>query len=93
MGDGRRVVLYHPKYVEGFRVALREARADLVAMHERHLAELADLRAEVAELRSILADVVRLSREKAEGDLVALRRQLETALGRLERRDPAQPLH
>jgi len=41
--NGRRL-LYSPQYVQGFRVALREARTDLHDIHFKHLCELADLR-------------------------------------------------
>jgi len=85
---GRRVV-YTAERVHAMAAAMR---ADLVAMHERHLAELIALRAEVAELRGILQDVVRASRMKAEDDVHALRRELERALVGLER-DPNKPLH
>ena len=90
-------LLYHPHHVQALRGRLRgvldEAKADLHAMHRRHVAELAELRAELAELRSIFQDVVRTLRVQAETDVATLRRQLETALVRLERRDSAQPLH
>src|SRR5262245_44717477 len=89
--DGRRVLL-HPSYIEGFRNALRDARADLHALNFRHQCALADLQAEVAELRAILHDVVTSLREKADEDLSTLRRQLMTALVRLER-DRSKPLH
>jgi hypothetical protein len=89
--DDRRVVLYHPKYVAALRNVLAGAKADLHEMHFRHLCELADLRREVAELRSILQDVIRASREKGEADVASLRRELEHALARLER--PNKPLH
>jgi uncharacterized protein Yka (UPF0111/DUF47 family) len=93
MDSSRRVVLYHPRYVEGFRAALREARADLAALHFRHLCELQDLRREVDELRSIFEDVVHTLRQQAESDVDQLRRQLMAALVRLQRRDPNTPLH
>jgi len=92
MNSGRRV-LYHPEHVAKLRGVLDDAKADLHAMHERRVAELAELRRELDELRSILALVVSVTRQQAEADLASLRRQLETALVRLERRDPAQPLH
>jgi len=95
MDSGRRI-LYRPEHVAQMRERLRgvldEAKADLHAMHERHVAELEELRREVAELRSILAIVVSVTRQHAESDLASLRRQLETALARLER-DPRKPLN
>lgn len=91
MDSGRRILL-HPRYIEGFRVALREARGDLHEMHYRHLCELAALRAEVAELREILSMIVGTLRTQAETDLATLRRQLERALARIER-DPNNLLH
>ena len=75
-------------------------RADLVELHERHLAEhnalrveLNAMRAEVAELRDVMLLITSTLHQQAEHDVHTLRRQLETALVRLERRDPAQPLH
>jgi len=88
-----RRIVYTPEHVQRFRNALAEARADLRESHSRFLAEIAELRREVAELRSIMQDVVRASRVKAADDVASLRHELETALARLERRDPALPLH
>jgi len=90
--NGRRI-LYHPQYVRGFANALREARADLDDAHCRHRDELATLRAEVGELRDVVADVVHVMRESAERDVATLRHELELALVRLTRRNPATPLH
>src|SRR5262245_39042358 len=99
MNDGRRVVLYHPRYVEGFRNALREAKADLAAQHLRHqctyadlLAELTELRDEVRELREIFEAVVRTLRQSTESDVAQLRRELERALLRLAP-PHGKPLH
>jgi len=92
MSNGRPVVLYHPQYLEGFRNALREARADLHQLHFNHLCELADVRAELKVLREVLEVVVSVTRQQAEGNLASLRRQLEVALARIER-DPRKPLH
>jgi hypothetical protein len=93
--NARRVVLYHPQYIERFRSALRndlhEMNARHAAEHAQRMAELAELRAELAELREILAIVVSVTRQQAEADVVTLRRQLEIALARLER--PGKPLH
>jgi hypothetical protein len=90
--SGRRVVLYHPRYVEGFRAALMEARADLREMHLQHLCEIANLQGQVAELREVVQLVVSVLRQQAEPDVATLRRQLEIALARLER-DPNRPLN
>jgi len=87
-----RPLLYSPQYVHGFRIALREARADLHEMHVRHLCELAGLRHEVNELRDVVQLVVSILRQQAKTDVASLRRQLEVALARLER-DPAAPLN
>jgi hypothetical protein len=87
-----RRVLYSPQFVAGYADALRTARADLHDMSFRHACELADLRAEVAELRAVFRDVVTSLRERADEEVTALRRQLMIALARLER-DPARPLH
>jgi hypothetical protein len=100
MQHNNRRVLLHPSYVEGFRNALREAKADLHQQHFEHLCrladqnvEIADLRAEVAELREILALLVTISRQQAETDVATLRAQLMALLVRLQRRDPTNPLH
>jgi hypothetical protein len=98
MDNGRRVVLYHPKYVEGFRSALREARADLHDMHFRHLCELADLRREIDTLRAELAHLRELraavlARQKAEAELAELYRERAIARARAAERDPNIPLH
>jgi hypothetical protein len=97
--DDRRVVLYHPRYVAAFRNLLAEAKNDLHAVHERHVAEheryvaeLADLHREVVELREIMQLIVGTLRTQAESDVATLRRQLETALARIER-DQQKPLH
>jgi hypothetical protein len=92
-------VLYTAEYVSRFRSALAAAMAEVrdqisaehLAQHNRRMSELIALRDEVRELREILADVVRCSRETAERDVAALRRQLEIGLARLER--PGKPLH
>ena len=77
---GRRIIL-HPNVC----IALIEAR--------EHQSEMEALRAEVAELREVLEVVVRATREQAEADLHELRRQLQAALARLQRRDLTKPLH
>jgi hypothetical protein len=92
MDNGRRIVL-HPALVQRFRNALAEAKSDLHAMHFEHLCQLADLKKEIAELREALQLLVTLRRQQAEGDLTELRRRLEAALARIERRDPSTPLH
>ena len=89
--NGRRL-LYSSQFVRGFAVALREAKADLHKMHFKHLCELADLKKEIGELRSIFHDVVRCLRTQAETDVATLRQRLETALARIER-DPNKLLH
>ena len=90
MDNSRRVLLYRPRYIQGVRNSLAntlaEARADLHDMHFKHLCELADLRREIGELRSILGDVVTTLRTQAESDVATLRRQLETALAKLDLR-------
>jgi len=91
--NGRRVLLYHPAYVEGYRVALIQARADLHDVHLQHVGELADLKAEISELRAVLHTVVTCLREQADQDVATLRHELELALARLTRRDPDQRLH
>jgi len=65
--------------------------AERDAMFHRHLAELADLRRELHELRSIFLDVVTTLRAQAEVDVATQRHELEVLLARLER-DPTRPL-
>ena len=89
--NGRRL-LYSSQFVRGFAVALREAKADLHKMHFKHLCELADLKKEIGELREVMLLVTSTLRQQSEADVATLRRQLETALARIER-DPAKPLH
>jgi len=76
--------------IHSFLVA-RQQYAQLVAEHRALLAELVDLKAQVSELREVLQVVVSVSRQRAETDVAMLRRQLETALARIER--PSKPLH
>jgi len=66
-----------------FAQASAEAKADLHTMHFKHLCELSDLYKELAELRSVVSDVVRTLRESAETDVDRLRHELERALLRL----------
>jgi hypothetical protein len=75
------------------RIHVLLARAREVDFSEEQLRELAELRAEVNELREILALVVGTMRTQAEADVSALRGELERALARLCRRNPDQPLH
>jgi len=59
---------------------------------ERMIAELAALRLDHG-LREIVRDVVSALRAKADREVAEVRRQLEAALLRITRRDPAQPLN
>jgi phage shock protein A len=82
--------------------AFAEARADLAAMNYEHQRELdalrqgiAELRAqldrlhgEIAELRSITADIASELCRKADEDVAALRGKLERALLRLHEHGP-----
>jgi len=74
----------------GRRLLCSTARIHSLLLRAR---ELAELRAEVSELREVLLLLVGISREQAEMDVATLRRQLMAILVRLERRDPSQPLH
>jgi hypothetical protein len=98
MDYGYRCPILRPNYAR-VQVALIEARADLAAQQARHLEqysdllrELASLKSEIGELREVLGLVVATTRTWAEADVATLRRQLETALARIERR-PDKPLH
>jgi hypothetical protein len=94
MGNGRRI-LYSPQYVQGFRVALAEARSDLHDMHFRHLCEIADLRRELDETRAALDELraATLAREKAEYELRELYHERAIARARAAERDQAAPLN
>jgi len=82
-------VLYYS--AERVRALMMQARSDLAALHDRHVSELLELRAEVSELREILSMIVGSLRTQAEADVAQLRRDLERALVRLAQRDPARP--
>ena len=69
-----------------------ERRSGLHILTDEEERELAALRREFDELRSIMLDVVRCLRQQTESDVATLRGQLEVALARIER-DPAKPLH
>jgi hypothetical protein len=84
-----RRVLYTPERVHAL---LRKVRADEGIANFETLCELHDLKREVAELRDILGLMVSTLRTQAEADVAQLRRQLEHALTRLERR-PTTSLH
>jgi hypothetical protein len=79
-----RRVLYHPDRVQ---LLLRE-------MHERHVAELAALRAELDGIRELYDQLrsVTLARSKAEVEVAALRRLQAIGRARAAERDPATPL-
>jgi len=95
--NGRRLLL-SPQYVQGFRVALREARNELHEMFFRHACEVNDLRREVDALRAEL-DHLRelraavLARQKAEHALAALHRERAIARARAVERDPVSLLN
>jgi hypothetical protein len=92
--DGRRV-LYHPECVRAYRDALAEARADLHAMHHRHLRELAALRRELDECHAALRELrdARAAIVQAEAELVSLYRERSIQRARTAERDPGQPLN
>jgi hypothetical protein len=90
-----RVVLYHPKFVEGFCAALAEAKADLHDLHFKHVCEMADLRRELdacrAELDGLRTAV--LARQHAEGELAILHRERDIARAQAAERDPNAALN
>jgi hypothetical protein len=88
-------VLDSPQYIEGFRDALREARADLDKMHQRHAIELGRLYGELERVRSALDELrsVALAREKATVELAELRRLREISKANMVQRDISTPLH
>jgi len=96
---GRRI-LYLPEHFEAFRNALAKAKGDLHDQHFQHLCqiaalnvEVAALRAELSELRQVVLLLTTIRRAEAETDVATLRARLLAVLARLERRDPARPLH
>ena len=95
MADGRRVA-YSCEYMICMLRTL-EARANAAALLAAHNAALAaevrSLHEEIAELRAIVGLLVACERQRTEDDLDSYRRQLESALARLARRDPSIPLH
>jgi hypothetical protein len=90
MQRSARPLLLHP----GFRL-LAEARAADERRHFELQCELADLRAEIAELREVMQLLVGMAREQAEGNVAELRKQLEGALLRLAHHEhrSGRPLH
>jgi F0F1-type ATP synthase membrane subunit b/b' len=92
MSYGRRLVA-SPALVQRLRNVFAEERATAQQQHLEFLAEVAELRGELMEMREILAMMVATSRAQAETDVEDLRRQLEHALSCLTRRDPNTPLH
>jgi Skp family chaperone for outer membrane proteins len=92
--NGRRL-LYSPRYVDGYRVALLEAREDLHGLHFKHQCELADLRRELDKCRADLEELraaVR-ARQNAEQELASLHRERAIQRARAQARDPTIPLH
>jgi hypothetical protein len=98
MNDRR--VIYHPAYLERFRAALAEARAELSVQDFEYRcreadrnAEIAALKAELVEMRETLLLLTTLRREEEQMTVGDLHRQLEMLLVRLTQRDPRAPLH
>jgi hypothetical protein len=93
--SGSRRLLYTPQYVAGFARALREARADLDAMHAKHLYEMDELRRELDEVRDafnqLRAAVTR--REQADVEVCALYRERDIVRAKAAERDPTTLLH
>jgi len=90
MDNGRRV-LYHPRYVEGFRDALAEASADLAAVRSELARVLGELARVTAALRELQA--ASLARQQAHAELVGLHRERALRLAERTERDPALPLN
>jgi F0F1-type ATP synthase membrane subunit b/b' len=90
-GHYRRLIIA-PALIERFRAALAEERAIAEQQHFEFLAEVAELQAELVELREVMQLIVGTLRVSAEQDVAELRHRLETALARLERK-PNTPLH
>ena len=87
-----RRLLYHPRYVEGYRVALMKARDDLHDLHRKHVCEMSDLRRQLDETRAVLSELraaVR-ARQRAENALADLH-AIQSAVA--EKRDTPVTLH
>src|SRR5262245_57271281 len=70
------------------REAAEQERQITALMHDN-----TDLREELNRLREDCHSTVTLLRERADQEVAEIRRQLEAALLRITRRDPAQPLN
>jgi hypothetical protein len=94
MRSSRKLVVdpNHTAYRAGYAAAMVHARTDAAVSNFETLCELHDLKREVAELRDILGLMVSTLRTQAETEVTDLRRRLESALARLERK-PSTPLH
>jgi hypothetical protein len=70
-------------------------RAEMDAMHERHLSEVAALRAELDGIRALYDELrsVSLARSRQELELAELRRLRDIGRARATQRDPATPVH
>jgi len=90
----RRRVLYSQQYIEGYRNALAEARADLQAMSFRHRCELTDLRKELDAARAEFDELKTavFARQCAESELATLYRERELGRARAAERDLTRPL-
>jgi hypothetical protein len=92
MAEYHRRLVVAPALVQRLRLVLAEERAIAEQEHAAFLAELDELRAELDELRDIMLMITGTLRTSAEQDVAELRRRLECALARLERK-PTTPLH
>jgi hypothetical protein len=92
LGNDHRRLVYSEDRV---RLLFGRMRDELAEMHERHVAELTALRAELEGVRAAFDELraVSLARSRAEVELAELRRLREIGRARVAERDPAQPLH
>ena len=91
MRNGRRLV-YTEEHV---RALFAKMRGDLHAMHFKHLCEMADLRRELDQVRTLYDQLrsVTLARSKAGVEVAELRRLQAIGRAQVAQRDPALPLH
>ena len=92
--------LLRPYLADQIAAFVNSAHRDIDALCDQHrratehmITELTALRLDHADLREIVSDVVITLRAKADREVAEVRRQLEAALLRIVRRDPAQPLN
>jgi hypothetical protein len=98
MSGDRRVVVHpnHAAFVEGYKRAVRDLRAEMGAAHYRTLTELKRLQIEITQMHAELTTLRQLravvARQHAERELAELHRQRSLTEAWKTERDPAAPL-